>query len=129
MAKLRSSRGCGLLRGNSEPRRRAFPRSYAVCEPTFAAGLWPFAAVNDPGIEGRNFRNTRPMGLIGVVPGRREPSGSGPDHTPTGIWQPDRRAFAPLSTRESRQRTKPTRINKLSLPQAEVVSRVGIGQP
>ena len=31
------------------------------------------------------------MGLIGVVPGRREPSGSGPEHTPTGIWQPDRR--------------------------------------
>ena len=85
----------GCFVATPSPADGLFPGPMPFVSPPSRLDSGPFAAVNDPGIEGRKFRNAPPTGLIGVVPDRREPSGSDPEHTPTGIWQPDRRRFAP----------------------------------
>ena len=89
---VRDSLGCGAA-----PRR--LPASQMGVAPVLCPLIThpssDYGPANDEDRGGRNFRNARPMGLIGVVPGRREPSGSDPEHTATGIWQPDRRCFAP----------------------------------
>ena len=102
---VRDSLGCGAA-----PRR--LPASQTGVAPVLCPLIThpssDYGPANDEDRGGRKFRNARPMGLIGVVHARREPSGSDPEHHANGLG-PDRgtvRGARAKDTREGKQTHK-----------------------